>query len=449
MKPRTKRESYIVGLADQLPPLTERQLSYPKEKIFKHYGYYWKNGKVWCQCCGHIYRQDCSILAVSLELDSENCPHCGATISLRHFLEAHGKENDESVNYTVVTTFRGYQVLRTFEARRFNRQGWETIYGVREVYQNWLDGEGRETIVSKSYNRSPFYFRWNHYSPWGIQRHNDSYKGSYAMDDVFDVTENWFYPRATVTPLLRQHGWRSGFLRMSGVSTFDLMASLMENSDMEMLAKTGQHDIMRLWMRRGFHLSKDRQNDYFHAIKVCNRNHYIVKDAALWYDLLDALDYLGLDAHNAHYVCPADLKAAHDLYTARMARVKARREREKREKEARRSEDSYRREKGKYFGICFGNERVVITVIKSVQEMLEEGRHMHHCVYDNGYYKKKEALILSAKKKEDGSRIETVELNLNTYAVVQSRGLQNMTTPYHDEIVGLVKDNIGLFKKIA
>ena len=68
-----------------------------------------------------------------------------------------------------------------------------------------------------------------------------------------------------------------------------------------------------------------------------------------------------------------------------------------------------------------------------------------------GYYdhtKHPNSLILSAKDKE-GHRLETIELNIKTWKVVQSRALQNGKTKFHDEIVKLVEQNIGLFKKAA
>jgi len=117
-------------------------------------------------------------------------------------------------------------------------------------------------------------------------------------------------------------------------------------------------------------------------------------------------------------------------------------------REAQGWEKTYAQEKGRFFGICFGNEHIVITVVQSVAEMAEEGNAMHHCVYACGYYKKKESLILSAKDK-DGNRIETIELNLKTFKVVQSRGVCNSNTPQHDEIINLINNNINLIKQAA
>lgn len=64
---------------------------------------------------------------------------------------------------------------------------------------------------------------------------------------------------------------------------------------------------------------------------------------------------------------------------------------------------------------------------------------MHHCVYTNAYYNDENSLILSARI--DGERIETVEVDLQTLKVVQSRGVCNSNTEYHDRIIKLVEDN--------
>jgi hypothetical protein len=64
---------------------------------------------------------------------------------------------------------------------------------------------------------------------------------------------------------------------------------------------------------------------------------------------------------------------------------------------------------------------------------------MHHCVC--GYYNKPNSLILSAKI--DGKRIETIEVRLTDYTLIQSRGLQNKSTKYHNRIVKLIEDNMG------
>ena len=60
-------------------------------------------------------------------------------------------------------------------------------------------------------------------------------------------------------------------------------------------------------------------------------------------------------------------------------------------------EEMYSRHKSRFFGICFGDDNILISVITSVADMYAEGEAMHHCVYTNGYYKKPDSLILSAR----------------------------------------------------
>ena len=75
--------------------------------------------------------------------------------------------------------------------------------------------------------------------------------------------------------------------------------------------------------------------------------------------------------------------------------------------------------------------------------MIEEGRVMHHCV--GSYHNRENSLILSATI--DGKRIETIEVSLKTFDVVQSRGVCNSNTEYHDRIISLVNDNIHLIRQ--
>ena len=200
-------------------------------------------------------------------------------------------------------------------------------------------------------------------------------------------------------------------------------------------------DVFKYMLKRGWY-----QVPYMYALNICHRNGYVIEDASLWFDYMDLLVYLNLDTHNARYVCPVSLRAEHDRLLARKRRVEERVAIKKKMEEVAKWEKEYRESKGKYFDICFGNENVVITVIRSVAEMAEEGEKMHHCVYDAGYYRKKDSLILSARDKS-GSRLETVELSLSTYRVVQSRGACNSNTERHNEIVKLVEENINQIRR--
>ena len=180
---------------------------------------------------------------------------------------------------------------------------------------------------------------------------------------------------------------------------------------------------------------------------------------SLWCDLICLLEKLGKDLRNPHFICPTDLKAAHDRYMEkRQVQVERERERqriaweaERLERERKRLEDmakekdEYVRKKAAFLNLVLTDGLIIVKVLQSVDEFYEEGKAMHHCVYTNAYYNNENSLILSARI--DGKRIETVEVDLQTLKVVQSRGVCNQNTEYHDRIVNLVNNNMNLIRQ--
>ena len=79
-------------------------------------------------------------------------------------------------------------------------------------------------------------------------------------------------------------------------------------------------------------------------------------------------------------------------------------------------------------------------MLESVQEYIEEGQALHHCVFTNEYHLKEKSLILSARI--EGKRVETIEVSLETMQVIQCRGLMNQNTEYHERIIELVHQNM-------
>ena len=55
-------------------------------------------------------------------------------------------------------------------------------------------------------------------------------------------------------------------------------------------------------------------------------------------------------------------------------------------------------------------------------------------------------LILSFRDSE-GERVETVEIDLKTFSIIQSRGVCNKSTKHHNEIIDLVNANMGQIRK--
>lgn len=212
-----------------------------------------------------------------------------------------------------------------------------------------------------------------------------------------------------------------------------------------MLLKTKQYSLLNFYMHRG-------GLSHPWAVNICNRNGYIIKDGSMYDDYLHLLDYFHLDTHNAHYVCPKDLKKAHDELLKRRQKIEAKQrienERKARvEKMGRMKLDiqSFIRRIQPFIGMEIKDKTIVIRPLESVTQFYQEGKTMHHCVYSNEYYKKSNSLILSATV--GGKRMETVEVSLRTFSIVQSRAVCNGVSPYHNRIIEMVNKNMNLIKE--
>lgn len=135
------------------------------------------------------------------------------------------------------------------------------------------------------------------------------------------------------------------------------------------------------------------------------------------------------------YLCPTDLRAEHDR---RHTELLTQREKEglaKKQQKAMENEKRFQELKSKFFGIRFTDGTIQVRVLESVQEYIEEGAELHHCLFSSEYYLKENSLILSATI--EGKRIETIEVSLDTLQVIQSRGVCNQTAHTTTKLLAL------------
>ena len=179
------------------------------------------------------------------------------------------------------------------------------------------------------------------------------------------------------------------------------------------------------------------------AYKITIRNHYRIRNMGMWYDMINEMAYLGIDYRNPRYVCPKAYRRFHDelVEKANRKREKERRmAKEKAERELMERNKAIVEERMSKFGnLLISNGKLHSVVMITYDDYQDEGKAMHHCV--GGYFSRKDSLILSMRD-EQGNRIETVEVSLRTFDIVQSRGLQNHTTCHHEEIIDLVQSNM-------
>ena len=400
MKPKTSIQKEIIRLSANLPELTDAQRTYAFRHCFKHYGRRTAKGIITCTECGHAWKSGHSLADT---LCGCSCPNCGTALEI---VDTRKRVFTDNEYFSILATCKGYQVIRFFFVRSRQKVGQKAEYSICEVVQRWIAPDGKSETVARLRGMSPLYYDlWVEDSPMEIRKNN--------QHRVYDIDPICTYPRQRIIPEIKRNGFDGN---LHGIPPYSLFTAILSDSRAETLMKSGNIEHLR------YFLSKPQALDRcWHSYKIAMRNKYAITDISLWCDLLYLLEKLGKDVRNPHFICPTDLKAAHDRYMEkRQAQLERERERrrmiweaERLERERKRLEDmakekdEYIRKKAAFLNLVLTDGLIIVKVLQSVDE----------------------------------ERIETVEVDLQTLKVVQSRGVCNSNTEYHDRIIKLVEDN--------
>lgn len=440
MKPRTKLEKLVTELSRKLPVITKAQKEWAKEYVFDHLAYKCKD-ELWCSECGKMWVDTSnSELGVNVWGDKTECPYCHHQLDVK---VSRKQKISEEAYMSILQVKGGFQVIRHILCWKNVRKETSLVYyDFTEVVQEWIREDGKRTIIARPMNMGGNGFLYS--SPLSIKNEYGSNPYNYYGDLYVIFGE--IYPKKKLLSELKKRGLNR---RFPDVNPSRLIRDLLKGgNDAELCLKTGQISMLKHMYKIGF-----SQLRYKPSFNICNRNHYVIKDASMWEDYMSLLVYFGKDLRNAHYVCPRNLKVAHDRLLKKKQEREAKLRQERNRIEAIRKREKlmediagfYERMK-KFFGMKITDGNIVICPLESITQFYQEGKAMHHCVYSNGYYKRSDCLILSAKD-TDGKRIETIEVNLKTLDIVQSRSFCNGVSKYHDQIVKLVKKNMSLIRQ--
>ena len=418
MKPRNKFEKAVLAQSKKLRPITPIQINWAFRNCVEHYAHRLPKGRTTCMDCGHSW-------VMTEQTEHCTCPECGA--SLKVCLTYQRKVRQKQY-FTTLTTSGEYQVLRMFLLVVGMEKGVNAKSYALEIGQYWWNEQGRKAVVAIPRTLGCYIDTFSFASPFAIRNDNEAYR---------HISYSPIYPRYKVLPTLRRNGFNGNF---HDIVPTKLIPALLSDSRAETLLKAGQYPMLRHYIRSSFDIER-----YWASVKICIRNGYTIADGSMWRDTIDLLRHFGKDTNSPKYVCPSDLKAEHDRLMHKRNKEIERKKLEERIRQAKKHEKAYRKLKGIFFGIAFTDGTLQVRVLESVAEFAAEGTELHHCVFSNSYFLEKNSLILSATI--DGKRIETVEVSLKTLEVVQSRGLHNSNTEYHDRIVNLVNSNVNLIRQ--
>lgn len=432
MKPRNKFEKAVLAQSGKLRPLSKAQVKWAFKECFDHFAHRLPSGRTTCMDCGHSWDMTAPTTHCT-------CPECGTKLQVE---QTFVRKVRQKSYFSILTQCGEYQVLRMCLLIVEMEKGCKANPYVLEVGQYWWNAQGRTALVAIQRIMGRYLDSFSFSSPMAIRSNNFVYR---------HVADAPLYPKCKVIPTLRRNGFTGN---LHDIAPTTLIPALLSDSRAETLMKSGHGEHLRYFLTNPQALDR-----CWNSYKIALRNKYAITDISLWCDLLCLLEKLGKDLRNPHFICPTDLKAAHDFYMKkwqavleceRQQRCKEweaeRLERErKRLEEMEKDKSEYIRKKAAFFNLVLTDGLIIVKVLQSVDEFYEEGKAMHHCVYTNAYYNNENSLILSARI--DGKRIETVEVDLQMLKVVQSRGVCNQNTEYHDRIVNLVNSNMNLIRQ--
>ena len=406
MKPKNKVEKKVVALSPKLPQLSPKQENWAKNNF------------------------------ISIE-------------------DAYKRSSRMTVSsFLVVTTYKGWQVIRFFMMYTKVSYHKPKYTHFVECFQHWLKN-GKYVFLAKPRRMGYINDAFIPYAPMTVKREYCSYLGD---------------PRDTC-------GWQGIYyakvqkcykyiMRDRKDIDIDILMRMVNASQYNETLIRNHPNVWEMSRIKGFIFNTEKTA----AIKIAMRYKYNITPE--WWDMIDNLYYLGKDLHNPALVCPTDLKTSHDKWLQAASRRRERmsekmtklrqisderrelrrieeQERilKKQEEEARSIAKIYGQKRSSYFGIDITDGTIHIKALQSIEEFFEEGKEMCHCVFSNRYYdviKKPMCLILSAKI--NGERIETIEIDLRTFSIVQSRGKHNQNSQYHDKIIALLKNHMWQIK---
>ncbi|WET03962.1 PcfJ domain-containing protein [Flavobacterium sp. YJ01] len=426
MTPKTIIEKRITELSASLAPVSADITAWAEKSIFLKWGVL-SRGKFHCLECSHAWKPD------STKSKCQNyikCAGCTGKLKMQPYNKTHFKEIEYSA---VLDTAGDFQVVRIICSHKQMKKGFAPTYFHKEVMQHWINPKGEVRTMSLSVNVfSQFYDQWKFYSPLEIRPKD------FQNSPKYRIAPYRVYPKLKVISSLKRNGFKTSLHNMAPQLLF---SAILKDSLAETLLKASQISMLTYYVTS----SEQHLKQNWQAVKTCLKYSYVISDYRIWEDYIDLLRWFKKDLSCPLYVCPNNLSESHDRLVRKKRAIQRRKYLMEMRTEILEAQSVYAEEKKDFFGLCFSEKNLTVSVIENVQDFMAEGDNLHHCVFTNEYYKKKNSLILSAKV--DSQSVETIELSLKNMEIIQCRGLKNNASKHHKQILSLMNRNLYQIKE--
>ncbi len=272
MKPKTKRQKEVAELNKRLS-LKKEWKEWAAIHCLPHQGFATVS-RVICLDCGERFSADIVFRKRA------TCPHCKTRLEI----EKSAKRTHQQHSYfTVAEVCEQYQVIRNFEITGHCKENKRKNINVRELTQFWIDDKGNFEIMARA-----MYANWHSYNWTGdieIRPKNDLQK--------YDVYPVAIYPKSKFRKVHRKYGINS---QLRGLTLFQAVRIIPKECKAETLLKAKQYELLYL-------IDTNRKDVYmwWHAIKICLRNKYKIKDSRIWVDYLELLKFFNKISTQTRY----------------------------------------------------------------------------------------------------------------------------------------------------
>ncbi|MXO04398.1 PcfJ domain-containing protein [Flavobacterium sp. HBTb2-11-1] len=420
MIPKAIIEKQLTALSASLAPIRGEVFTWAEQNIFLKWGVL-SRSKFYCLDCTHVWKPSCADTCTKFT----TCPACKGKLKMMPYNQVHFKETEY---FAVVETCAGFQVVRMVNAHKHMKKNFTPTHFHKEVMQHWINPKGEVRTLALATNVfSSTLDAWKFYSPLEIKPKD------FIRNAKFYINPYRVYPQMKVLPILKRNGFKTS---VYDIAPHLLFASLLSDPIAETLLKSRQLNLLQ------YYLGASRQNirPNWQAVKTVIRNGYKIADVPIWEDYLELLRYFKKDLSCALYVCPENLGEAHDRLVQKKRELLRKKKLHDLRLEIEQAQKKYESDKKRFFGLLFTEKDLSISVIENVRDFMTEGDDLHHCVFTNEYYDRKDSLILSAKM--GGESLETIEISLSRMEVLQCRGMKNKPSRHHRDILRLISENL-------
>lgn len=420
MIPKTITEKEICNLSITLKPISAKMQEWAEKSIFLKWGVL-SRGKFHCLECMHSWKPESQSKSCEKYI---KCTACEGRLKIQGCNQVHFREIEYSA---VLDICQGYQVVRIVCSHKHMKKNTAPTYFHKEVMQHWINQQGEVRTMSLSTNVfSGAYDAWQYYSALEIRPKD------FQNCPKYRINPYKVFPNMKVLPVLKRNGFKTS---VYDIAPQILFTSLLKDSIAETLLKYSQTSLLSYYLMS--HEQHIREN--WQAVKVCIKNRYVIKDYKIWEDYISILRWFKKDLNYAIFVCPENLNEVHDKLVAKKRELQRKKYLLKMRSEIEQAQVLYEKEKKQFFGLCFSEENITITVLENVTEFMEEGDSLKHCVFTNEYFKRKDSLLFSARI--DNRPIETIEVSLSKMEIAQCRGIKNNKSHHHKMILRLMQKN--------